>query len=137
MAKSTKKRTVTCGKCKKTGHNARSCTITEDAPVAPAPTVQPKPPEAKRRMSKVPKRESPTADRASAAPYRCNKCNNVAILVAVKIKDYDQSFKQKKEVFKSDLRCEKCMNKPSPSDLILKWGAVPDEVVPVPGQDDA
>ncbi len=135
MAKSTKKRTVTCGKCKKPGHNARSCTASTETKVTAPPVV--KPPEAKKRMNKVPKRDAPTADRASAAPYRCEKCNNVAVLVAVKIKDYNESFLQKKEIFKSDLRCEKCMNKPSPSDLILKWGCTPDEVVPVPGQDDA
>ncbi len=144
MAKSTKKRTVTCGKCKKTGHNARSCkaevkSVTE----APPPSTDRKTRVDLRdepRQRRVPRRDAPTADMgtgASAPPYRCNKCNNVAILVAVKIKDHDQSFKQKKEVFMSDLRCEKCMNKPSPSDLILKWGASPDEVVPVPGQDDA
>jgi hypothetical protein len=55
--------------------------------------------------------------------------------VAVKVKDHNASFRQKKEIFASDLRCEKCMNKPAPSDLILKWGATPGEVVPVPGQD--
>jgi hypothetical protein len=91
-------------------------------------------------MNTVPRREAPTADRgtaATAAPYSCKKCNAIAILVAVKVKDHNESFLKKKEIFKSELRCEKCMNKPVPSDLILKWGATPDEVVPVPGQDDA
>jgi hypothetical protein len=35
-----------------------------------------------------------------------------------------------------ETRCEQCMNKPNPAELILKWGARPDEVVPIPGQDD-
>ncbi len=137
MSKSTKKRTVTCGKCKKTGHNARTCPSSktkakEEIKALPTPE--------KRRMNTVPKREGQTGNMgvgSYAPPYRCNKCNQVAILVAVKIKDHNQSFLQKKEIFMSDLRCEKCMNKPSPSDLILKWGASPDEVVPIPGQDDA
>jgi hypothetical protein len=86
----------------------------------------------KRRLSKVPRRPSPTKDTgtaATAAPYRCVKCNSVAILVIVKVKDHNASFKQKKEVFKGDMRCEQCMNKPEPSDLILVWGAKPGQTV--------
>lgn len=140
MSKSTKKRTVTCGNCKEKGHNARSCKVevktVTDTP--PPPVDQKTLRNEERRQHRIPRRDAPTAGSgAIAAPYRCNKCNNVAILVAVKIKDHNESFKQKKEIFMSDLRCEKCMNKPSPSDLILKWGATPDEVVPIPGQDDA
>ena len=145
MAKSTKKRTVKCGKCGAEGHNVRSCTsgtkkkITSSADIPPPPVKKKTRVDLRdeRRLSKVPRRDAPTAGRDTPAPYRCPKCNNVAILVAVKIKNHDESFKQKKEIFMSDLRCEKCMNKPSPSDLILKWGASPDEVVPIPGQDDA
>ena len=143
MAKAkAKKRTVTCGKCKETGHNARTCSekavaVKETpAPVAPTPAVL------KTEKPSVrpprPRREAPTQDTgtaATAAPYRCKKCNNVAILVIVKVKDHMASHRQKKEVFMGDMRCEKCMNKPSPSDLILKWGAMPGETVPVPGQD--
>jgi hypothetical protein len=93
-----------------------------------------------RRESKVHRRPAPTADTgtaATAAPYRCPKCNSVAILVVVKVKDHNKSFKKERDIFMGETRCEKCMNKPSPSDLILKWGAKPGEVVPVPGQDDA
>ncbi len=168
--KGSAKRTVTCGKCKEKGHNARSCTVSKaegSAPTEPSTAVGPttvvEEAEAKvtekkavtpkhktridmrevdaepRRMSTVPKREAPTADTSGsqAAPYRCPKCNSVAILVIVKVKDYVASQKKEKEVFKGDMRCEQCMNKPSPSDLILKWGARPGEVVPVPEQDDA
>jgi hypothetical protein len=91
--------------------------------------------EEERRMSTVPRRPAPTADlgtAATAAPYRCPKCNAVAILVVVKVKDYNASFKAGEDVFKGEMRCEKCMNKPAPSDLILKWGASPGEVVPAP-----
>jgi hypothetical protein len=153
MAKAAKKRTVTCGKCKKEGHNARTCPkgkgkkeIKSSADIPPPPITGSKTkidtryPQTEKRMNTVPKREAPTADKgaaATASPYRCKKCNAVAILVVVKVKDHDASFKKKKEIFKGETRCEKCMNKPSPSDLILKWGAMPDEVVPVPGQDDA
>jgi len=138
--KAAAKRTVMCGKCKGEGHNARTCPTAEKATapkVTPVPKVLPESDD--RRQSKVPKREGQTdkmgAATAHVSPYRCKKCNSVAILVAVKIKDHNASFKKKKDWFQSDLRCEKCMNKPSPSDLILKWGATPDEIVPVPGQD--
>lgn len=150
-AKAGGKRTVTCGKCKGQGHNARTCTAGKKTEIKSSKDIPPPPitgrktkidsrfEQTERRMSKVPKRDAPTADTgsaASAAPYRCPKCNAVAILVIVKVKDFDASFKKKKEVFKGEMRCEKCMNKPAPSDLILKWGASPGEVVPVPGQDD-
>lgn len=141
MAK-TKKRTVTCSKCNETGHNARTCSKeTTKSAVA----VKVTPPELFKKLinekppvKKRPRRPAPTQDTgtaATSAPYRCTKCNNVAILVIVKIKDHMASHRQKKEVFVGDLRCELCMNKPSPSDLILKWGATPGETVPVPGQD--
>ena len=141
---------MTCGKCKEPGHNARTCPnkkkITSSKDIPPPPTgkiktkIDTRFEQTERRMSTVPKRDAPTADTgatANASPYRCPKCNEVAILVVVKVKDHDQTFKQKKDVFKGETRCEKCMNKPVPSDLILKWGAAPNEVVPVPGQDDA
>ncbi len=135
-----KTRTVTCGKCGNTGHNARTCKATE---TPPPPTTRRTTKidmrEEERRESKVPRRSAPTADlgtAATAAPYQCPKCNSIAILVAVRVKDHGTSFKKGEDVFKSELRCEQCMNKPSPSDLILKWGAKPGEVVPVPGQDE-
>lgn len=147
-AKSKKARTVTCGKCKEPGHNARTCPTkkkiksSKDIPAPPITgsktKVDSRFEQTERRMSTVPKRDAPTADLSAtnAAPYRCPKCNAVAILVIVKVKDHDASFKKKEEIFKGETRCEKCMNKPVPSDLILKWGAKPGEVVPVPGQDD-
>ena len=137
------KRTVTCGKCKETGHNARTCPtpkkkITSSADI-PAPPIQPgsktridmRQEATEKRLNPVPRREAPTADTsgAQAAPYRCAKCNAVKILVIVKIKDHNASFKAGKDVFAGDLRCENCMNKPTPSDLILKWGASPDEKI--------
>ena len=141
-----KKRTVTCGKCKEPGHNARTCL--GDAPVAEAeaPPAPPKPKRTKidtrekeeRRHSRVPKRAAPTADIGSAvAPsFRCPKCSAVAILVIVRVKDENASFKKKKLVYKGEVRCEKCMNKPTPSDLILKWGALPGQMIE-PEQPDA
>lgn len=160
-AKKRSARTVTCGKCNEQGHNARTCptrvTTTESPKAAPTMEIKsskdiPPPPvtgnktkidarfeQTERRMSTVPKRDAPTADigsAASAAPYRCVKCNSVAILVVVKVKDVEASFRKQKDVYKGEMRCEKCMNKPTPSDLILKWGASPGEIVPVPGQDD-
>jgi len=139
------KRTVTCGKCNETGHNARTCPIptakkeTKSSADIPAPTVQPEPKTridaqqeaTEKRLNPVPRREAPTADisGSQAAPYRCAKCNSVKILVIVKIKDHNASFKAGKDVFAGDLRCENCMNKPTPSDLILKWGASPDEKI--------
>jgi len=141
MPKAKNKRTVTCGKCKETGHNARTCP-TAAAPKTEVPTPpvpqKTKLPDEERRMSTVPKREAPTASNsgAMAAPYRCPKCNAVAIIVIVRVKDHNESFKSGKEVFKGETRCEQCMNKPTPAELILKWGARPNEVVPIPGQDD-
>jgi hypothetical protein len=132
MAKATgkKARTVTCGSCKEEGHNARTCPKKETPP--PPVTTHIEARDAKKTTHTVPKRDAPTGDRgtaATAAPYRCNKCNQVAILVIVKVKDHDQSFKKGKEVFKGEMRCEQCMNKPTPSDLILIWGALPDQTV--------
>lgn len=145
-----KTRTVTCGKCGNTGHNARTCKAEGAQKVAETAATTPPPPppvptktridmREDRRESKTPRRLAPTADRgtaATAAPYQCAKCNSVAILLAVRVKDHGASFKQGKDVFASEIRCEKCMNKPVPTDLILKWGVRPGEVVPIPGQDE-
>jgi hypothetical protein len=138
MAKATgksseKKRTVICGACKGEGHNSRTCpgknpSVTEE----PVKVVEPKKIEPKKVVA--PRRDAPTADMgtaATAAPHRCNKCNSVAILVIVRVKDHNESFKRKKEVFKGEMRCEQCMNKPTPSDLILVWGAEPDQVAEI------
>ena len=136
--KTKSKRTVTCGKCKETGHNARTCPTSKEPtpPVKPKKTESELRDEAREAERKVQvdrrRRDAPTADRgtaATAAPYRCKKCENVAILVIVKVKDYLASAKAKRDIFKGELRCEQCMNKPSPTDLILKWGAMPDETV--------
>ena len=132
MSKTKKKRTVTCGKCNGTGHNARTCpedakeTAKVDAPVVPD--------DAGKIINKEVKqqRPAPTADlgsKASAAPFRCEKCNAVGILVIVRVKDYNATFKQKKDVFMGDLRCEHCMNTPQPAEFILKWGAMPGEKI--------
>jgi hypothetical protein len=124
------KRTVTCGKCNDTGHNARTCPTKDKAPETKAETPKaPKPPK------KVPgkrDRKSPTADmgsKSSAAPYRCKKCEQVAILVIVRVSDPNETFRQKKPVFMGQMRCELCMNKPNPADLILVWGAKPGDKV--------
>lgn len=175
MAKKKRKRTVTCGVCQETGHNARTCPertgpVQESSSSPATPPSQPEVPAPKgttatailgegdspsteewasiatddtsdaQRNTSVPRRDAPTADlgtAATASPYQCPKCNAVAILVAVKTKDYAESAKQSREVFKSETRCESCLNKPAPSDLILQWGIRPGEQVPVPGQDDA
>jgi len=150
--KKSKKRTITCGVCQATGHNARTCPsrtgpVKEEVAASSEPEAAPPPPpqpkktkidmgeDDERRRNTVPRREAPTADTgtaATAAPYQCPKCNSVAVLVAVKVKDQEQTSKKQYDVFKSDTRCEKCMNKPTPSDLILKWGVRPGEEVPVP-----
>jgi len=136
--KSKVKRSVTCGKCNEVGHNARTCPtkvkaaeVVVEAPPTPA---KPEPKINLREEKPVSKRtrEAPTADmgaKASASPFRCQKCNSVGILVIVKVKDHNESFKKKKGIFKGEMRCEDCMNKPNPAELILKWGAKPDEVV--------
>ena len=129
------KRTVSCGKCNDTGHNARTCP-TNEAPAeakteAPAPVKAEKAPEPKKVPGKR-DRSSPTADmgsKSSAAPYRCVKCEQVAILVIVRVPDPNESFRLKKPVFMGQMRCELCMNKPNPADLILVWGAKPDDKV--------
>lgn len=138
-----KKRTVTCGKCKEEGHNARTCpngtkatsevkkgqiTKTEVELPDPPKTQAPKPEDEPR-----PRRAAPTADTgtaATASPFRCPKCNQVAILAIVRVKDHNESFKKKRDVFKGDTRCEKCLNKPDPAELILVWGASPNQKVP-------
>jgi hypothetical protein len=134
-----KKRSVTCGKCKETGHNARTCPTNVKTAETTTPVVtEEEKREVLRKAAELPPeplkrdRPAPTADmgsKATAAPYRCVKCNSVAILVIVRVKDHMQSFKQKKEVFEGALRCEDCMNKPNPAELILVWGAKPDQVV--------
>jgi hypothetical protein len=135
-----KKRTVTCGKCKGKGHNARSCTAGEKGGVQKSTitttTVEvPDPPTKKKTRIDTrerPRREAPTADigtAATAAPYRCPKCNAVAILVIVRVKDWVASSKKGRDVYTGQTRCEQCMNKPTPAELILKWGASPDEKV--------
>ena len=145
-----RKRTVTCSNCGNAGHNVRTCRVGKSdsltkgvsEPVLESSADIPAPPitgrktkvdmrheQSKRRLRDRP---SPTADKgsmASGAPYRCKKCNEVAILVLVRVKDVVESRRMQKDVYKSDLRCERCMNKPVPSDLILKWGARPDETI--------
>ena len=144
--KKTEKRTVTCGKCKETGHNARTCPTPATAaapktevPTPPVPQKEVLTKDEERRMSTVPKRDAPTASNSgsTAAPYRCPKCNQVAIIVIGRVLDHNATFKTGEDVFKGETRCEQCMNKPTPAELILKWGARPNEVVPIPGQDDA
>lgn len=142
--KKAEKRTVTCGKCKGEGHNARTCLntasksevkkspITVTEAVVPDPPVQKKTKIDTRKPEPRPRREAPTADTgtaASAAPYRCPACNQVAILVIVRVKDFNESFKKGREIYKGEMRCEQCMNKPNPAELILKWGAAPGEKV--------
>ena len=156
--KSKSKKTVTCGKCKEPGHNARTCptkvaqetkTNVEATLVQPS-TEKPRPPvmqrtvdmreaEAEeRRKSTVPTRNAPTATRSGseAPPYRCPKCNAVDIIVIVRVKDWAKSSLLGKDVFMGETRCASCMNKPSPAELILKWGARPKETIPtdeIPG----
>ena len=153
MPKATKKktgtkapRTVTCGKCKVTGHNARTCptsakkeiTSSKDIPAPPITGMKTKidmrHEQTEKRMNTVPRRDAPTAGNTSEnnhAPYRCEKCSQVAILVSVRVKDHNASHKKGTDVFMAELRCEKCFNNP-PAELILKWGCSPGEVVPVP-----
>lgn len=142
--KTATKRKVTCGKCKQTGHNARTCKTNVETPEPPAPVIEvpkpekkinlPPPPEpAEERRMRVPKRPAPTAGIASVnnfAPYRCPKCSQVAILVAVRVKDHYASQKKERTIYKAETRCEKCFNKP-PAELILKWGMRPGEQVEV------
>lgn len=150
MSKAKAARTMTCGGCGETGHNTRTCkgaapvpapeaapaaTVVEAVAPAPEPAKVPTPPvpiKTKIDMRERPRREAPTADRgtaASAAPYRCPKCNSVAILAIVRVKDYASSQRLGKEVFRGDQRCEQCLNKPDPTSLILKWGVKPGESV--------
>lgn len=148
MSKAKSHRTVSCGGCGQDGHNKRTCPSkgapTTATAVAPPPVVtspEPAPPPAPTPKPVAPTktykpptrvREAPTGDRgtaATAAPYRCPKCNQVAILVIVKVKDYVRSQQTGKEVFKGDQRCEQCLNKPDPTTLILKWGARPGETI--------
>lgn len=137
---------MTCGKCGGSGHNSRSCApATSVAPVKAevvkgqidkVETVIPDPPVGRKTKIDMrdenprPRRPAPTADTgtaATASPFRCTKCNSVAILVIVRVKDHHETFRQKRDVFKGDQRCEHCLNKPDPAELILKWGALPDE----------
>lgn len=144
--KTKKKRVITCGKCKVVGHNARTCTAKTEAKkgsVVKSTMVEtrvelPDPPTKKRtridtsEREERPRREAPTADRgtaATAAPYRCQKCNAVSILAIVRVKDHMESHRQGKTVYKGDTRCESCLNKPDPAELIMVWGASPDQVV--------
>lgn len=143
MAKRTKKKkSVTCGKCGNTGHNARTCSaeaepVLEEVAVAkvekgPITVEETKAPEKLPPAPSPRARLAPTADTgtaATAAPYRCPKCNAVDILVIVKVKDHNESFKKGRDIYKGDTRCQSCMNKPNPAELILKWGARPDEKV--------
>lgn len=144
--KSATKRTVTCGKCKQEGHNARTCkTESVPEPVAkmiytsediPPPPVKPG---SKRRIDyRTERREAPTAGKVSAndyASYSCPKCNQVAILVVVRIRDHGASFRQGRDVYVPEFRCEECFNKP-PADLILKWGAEPNEKITLPDENN-
>lgn len=132
------KRVMTCGKCKGKGHNARTCTA--ETPTVVEATTLLSEDAASRTMTyeEIPEepsprsRPAPTADRgtaATAAPYRCSKCNAVDILVIVRVKDHGASFKKKREIFKGEQRCQSCMNKPQPAELILVWGAKPGQTV--------
>ena len=133
------KRTVTCGKCKGTGHNARTCPGDVKTEKSEATVTELPPPVAKvvteasvAESKQTRRRAAPTADmgsKAGASPYRCQKCNQVAILVIVRTKDHQASFKKGKEVFTGEMRCEHCMNKPNPAERILVWGAKPDQKV--------
>jgi hypothetical protein len=146
--KKAEKRTVTCGKCKETGHNARTCPTSAKAevkkgPVTSSVTEVPDPPKKKGTKTRIDmrveedrerrrQREAPTADTgtaATAAPYRCPKCNAVDILVIVRVKDHSASFKKGTDVFTGEMRCQSCMNKPQPAELILVWGAKPGQKV--------
>ena len=151
MAKKTKgKRTVTCGKCGKSGHNARSCkpaptkagvekgpiqkTVVESsADIPPPPTKKGSKTRIDMRVEEQrQRRPAPTADTgtaATAAPYRCPKCNSVAILCIVRVKDFNETFKKKRDIYTGEMRCEQCMNKPNPAELILVWGAKPGQTV--------
>jgi hypothetical protein len=146
-------RTVKCGGCGNEGHNTRTCpskeaprsetataTATPPEPVVEtkteAKTEVPPPPVPKKTRIDTrearPRREAPTGDRgtaATAAPYRCPKCNQVAILVVVRVKDHVLSQRAGRDIFKGDQRCEQCLNKPDPTTLILKWGVKPGETV--------
>jgi hypothetical protein len=143
VSKSKPARTVSCGGCGQDGHNKRTCpsrtSTTPAAPIAVAEppkkvveAAKPTPPNPRAHKPPTRQREAPTGDRgtaATAAPYRCPKCNSVAILVIVRVKDYVKSQQQGKDVFKGDQRCEQCMNKPDPCSLILVWGASPGQTV--------
>jgi hypothetical protein len=135
-AKAKKKRVITCSKCSKTGHNARTCK--EGLKPKPEPKKKTKKtptPVAKRKGA--PKRERPAPTRgneSAAAPYDCPRCNQIAVLVVVKVKDNNKTYLAGKDVFTTEMRCEKCFQKP-PTDLIVKWGAHPGEKVELPKEE--
>ena len=131
-----KRKTYKCGKCKATGHNARTCPTkgtkskkaeskkaadvaeTVKAEVAAVDTLtettKPQfPLDGSTDLTKV-RRGEPTGKPAvPAAPYTCPSCSQIAVLVLVELPDT-----------KVRLRCEKCHNS-TPISKILKWGAMP------------
>lgn len=151
MSKTKAKRTVSCGGCGEDGHNTRTCpvrtgpvveeaatvaapvAVATSAPVAKVETPAPPVPiktkiDMREHPPARPRREAPTADRgtaATAAPYRCVKCNSVAILAIVRVTNHVETQRLGRTIFKGDLRCEQCLNKPDPAMLILKWGVMP------------
>ena len=137
-----KKRVMTCGKCKGKGHNARTCkdpvkienSVVKSEIVVTEVEVPDPPATDRREVPERPRRDAPTADRgtaATASPFRCPKCNQVKILAIVRVKDYAETARRGKAIYRGDMRCEACLNQPDPADLILVWGARPDEKVSV------
>jgi hypothetical protein len=47
----------------------------------------------------------------------------------VRVKDHAATFTEKRDVYKGDQRCENCLNKPDPAELILRWGVKPGDMV--------
>jgi len=122
----TKKTTYKCGHCGEKGHNARTCptkttttttktatktttttaTTTIPAPLKIEPSVD--------IVSKSRKGSTPS----TPGCFECKRCQNIGVLVLIGITVNGKSV--------SELRCEKCHNN-SPVDVILKWGASPDD----------
>ena len=135
------KRAIKCSKCQEEGHNARTCKA-EDSPKKETKT--PPPPvdkitrkvDARQEDSAKRRRPAPTeGNEHKATPYACPRCSQIGVLVIVKVKDHNKSYKAGKEVFGAEMRCEKCFQKP-PTDLIVKWGAAPGDKCELPSEDD-